>query len=275
MKRLLLLASFLAHCVAALGQGGLEVVPLQHRSAEQVIPVLRPLLEPGGALTGQGYQLFVRTSPGNLRDLKKALAAIDTAQRRLVISVRFDASADAARGAIEARGTLRSGDMAISNQRFPNERTQAEVRILSSRSASDERVDQRVQVLEGSRAFISTGLSRPLPQRQVYMGPGGVAVQDTTVIQNLDTGFEVTPRVSGTTVFLDISPQRETPGALGPGSVQSQRVSSSVSAQLGEWVELGGALESGAGASGGTLSSRDARTSEARRVWVRVEELRP
>lgn len=275
MKRLLLLASFLAHSLAAFGQGSLEVVPLQHRSAEQVIPVLRPLLEPGGALTGQGYQLFVRTSPGNLRDLRKALAAIDTAQRRLMISVRFDASADATRSAIDARGTLRSGDVTISNQRFPNERTQVEARVLSSRSASDERVDQRVQVLEGSRAFISTGQSRPLPQRQVYMGPGGVAVQETTVIQNLDTGFEVTPRVSGNTVFLDISPQRETPGASGQGSVQSQRVSSSVSAQLGEWVELGGAAESATSSGSGTLSSREARMSGARRVWVRVEELRP
>jgi hypothetical protein len=102
-----------------------------------------------------------------------------------------------------------------------------------------------------------------------------VAVQDTTVIQNLDTGFEVTPRVSGTTVFLDISPQRETPGALGQGSVQSQRVSSSVSAQLGEWVELGGAAESATSSGTGALSSREALVSGARRVWVRVEELRP
>ncbi len=275
MKRLLLLACFLTHALAAFGQGSLEIVPLRHRSAEQVIPVLRPLVEAGGTLSGQGYQLFVRTSPENLMDLRRALAAIDTPQRRLMISVRFDASAEATRSAIDARGTLRSGDVTLSNQRFPTERTHVETRIVSNRSASDERVDQRVQVLEGSRAFISTGQSRPLQQRQVYTGPGGTTVQNTTVIQNIDTGFEVMPRVSGNTVHLEISPQRETPGALGPGSVQSQRVGTSVSVQLGEWVELGGAIESSAGTAGGTLSSRDARTSDVRRVWVRVEELRP
>jgi len=275
MKRRLLLACFLAHALAAFGQGGLEIVPLRHRSAEQVIPVLRPLVEAGGTLSGQGYQLFVRTSPDNLADLRRALAAIDTPQRRLMISVRFDASADAERSGIEARGTLRSGEVTLSNQRFPAERTQVEARISSSRSASDDRVDQRVQALEGSRAFISTGQSRPLQQRQVYTGPGGTSVQNTTVIQNIDTGFEVLPRVSGNTVHLEISPQRETPGTLGPGSVQSQRVSSSVSAQLGEWVELGGAIESGAGTASGTLSSREVRSSGTRRVWVRVEELRP
>lgn len=274
MKHLLLLATLLLHAFAASAQG-LEVVPLQHRSAEQVIPVLRPLLEPGGALTGQGYQLFVRTSPANLRDLRKALASIDTPQRRLLISVRYGANAEAERSGFEVRGTVRSGDVTVSNQRFPTERTQVETRVTSSRSASDERVDQRVQVLEGSRAMISTGQSRPLQRQQVFVGPTGVAVQDNTVIQNLDTGFEVTPRVSGNTVFLEINPQRETPGALGQGSVQSQRVSSSISARLGEWVELGSAVESGSGTAGGVLSSRDASASQARRVWVKVEELRP
>lgn len=274
MRHVLILAITFLHALAAWGQG-LEVVPLQHRSAEQVIPVLRPLLESGGAITGQGYQLFVRTSPANLRDLRKALAAIDTPQRRLLIYVRYGANAEAGRSSVEARGTVRSGDVTVSNQRFPAERTQVEARVISSRSASDERVDQRVQVLEGSRALISTGQSRPLQRQQVFVGATGVAVQDTSVIQNLDTGFEVTPRVSGNTVFLDISPQRETPGALGPGSVQSQRVSSSISAQLGEWVELGSAVESGSGTSGGVLSSRDASASQSRRVWVKVEELRP
>lgn len=275
MTRLFLLAFLLAHALASIAQGGLEVVPLQHRSAEQVIPVLRGLVEPGGVLTGQGNQLFVRTSPRNFAELTSALAAIDTPQRRLLISVRFDTNEDFASNAIDASGTLRSGGASISNKRFPNERSRVDVQVLSSRGASDERVDQRVQVLEGGRAQISTGQSRPLAQRQVFSGPGGTFVQDATVIQNLDTGFEVVPRVSGNTVFLEISPQRETPGALGDGSVRSQRVSSSVSAQLGEWVELDSAFESGSNAGSGTLSSREARTSEGRSIWLRVEELRP
>lgn len=273
MTRLLLLALFLAQALVAFAQGPLEIVPLRNRSAEQVIPVLRDLVEPGGVLTGRGYQLFVRTSPRNLAELKSALAAIDTPQRRLMISVRFDSNADTSRDAIDVRGTLRSGDASIGNRRFPNERSQVDARAISSRAASDERVDQRVQVLEGARALISTGQSRPLAQRQVFSGPGGTLAQDTTIIQSLDSGFEVTPRVSGNTVFLEINPQRETPGTL--GSVTSQRVASSISAQLGEWVELGGAFESATTTGSGVVSSRDARASYARGVWVRVEELRP
>ena len=272
---LLALACLLAPATTLLAQGGLEVVPLRHRSAEEVLPVLRPLVAPGGALTGQGYQLFVRTSAANFEELKRALAAIDTPQRRLLISVRFESVAESTRNSVEARGTLRSGDTSVSNQRVPSDRSQAQVRVLSSRSGADDRVDQRVQVLEGARALISTGQSRPLTQQQVFTGPGGTVVRQATTLQDIETGFEVTPRLSGNTVFLDIHPQRETPGALGPGSVQSQRVSSSISAPLGAWVELGSAAESSASAAGGVLSSRDASRMQTRSVWVRVEELRP
>ena len=69
---------------------GLEIIPLQHRTVEQVLPVLRPLLEPGGTLTGQSNQLIVRASPRNLAEIRSALEAIDRPLRRLQISVRQD-----------------------------------------------------------------------------------------------------------------------------------------------------------------------------------------
>ncbi len=59
-------------------------------------------------------------------------------------------------------------------------------------------------------------------------------------------------------MLLDIAP--ETPG---------QRIVTTVSARLGEWVELGGtARDARASGIGGA-----ARSGEARRVWVKVEEL--
>ena len=57
----------------AFGQNALEIIPLRHSTAEQVLPALRPLIEPGATLTGQGTQLIVRTSPGNLEELSTLL----------------------------------------------------------------------------------------------------------------------------------------------------------------------------------------------------------
>lgn len=36
----------------ASSQGALEIIPLRHRTADQVLPALRPLMEPGATLTG-------------------------------------------------------------------------------------------------------------------------------------------------------------------------------------------------------------------------------
>ena len=258
MTRFLLLLAFVAPAVLA--QGALEVISLRHRTADQVIPVLRPLLEPGGALSGQSNQLFVRASPGNLAQIRAALDAIDRPIRRLVISVRFDSVAQSARGSVET-------DVRISDRG-----SSAAVRIEDSRSASQERVDQRLQVLEGGRAVIASGESRPLRQRQVVRTPGGTVVTDSTVIQDAATGFEVVPRLTGGNVFLEIAPQREIFAPGGDGAIRSERVSSTVSGRLGEWIELGGSGSSGTRTQSGILNSSDRAAAGDRRIWVKVEE---
>jgi hypothetical protein len=254
----LLLAIFVS---TALAQGSIEVIPLRHRTAEQVIPILRPLLEPGGALTGQYNQLIVRTSPANLAQIRAALEAIDAPARRLLISVRFEGEEDAAARGIEG------------GARISNRGSSAQFRVEDSRSALGERVDQRIQVLEGGRAVIASGESRPLRQREVIQTPSGPLVRETTVIQGAATGFEVVPRVSGTSVFLEIAPQREQFAPGPPGTIQSERIASTVGGRLGEWFEIGGSAGSAARQDSGILTQREAQRSGSRRIWVKVEEL--
>lgn len=269
------LAALLAlQSAAALAQGTLEIVPLRHRTAEQVIPVLRPLLEPGGVLSGQSNQLFVRASPANLVEIRAALAAIDTPLRRLLISVRFERSGESERGALEANGSVRAGDVTVGTRAPRGADTHLDLRIQERRTSEGERVDQRVQVLEGGRAFIASGESQPLRQRQVVRTPSGTVISETTTMQEISSGFQVVPRISGGHVLLEIAPQRERRGAL-PGSVEGQRLATTVSAPLGIWFEIGAAAQSAERDRRGIVSSREARAREERRVWVKVEEVRP
>ena len=241
-------------------QQTLEIIPLRHATVEQVLPTLRPLLEPGGTLTGQAGQLIVRASPANIAELRKVLEAIDRPLRRLQILVRFDDSQEAATQGVESRGTI------------SNRGSNVDIRVQDSRSNSQERVDQRVQIVEGARAFIATSRSRPAVQRQIIQTPAGPVAQETLVMQDAVTGFEVVPRVSGERVFLEIAPQRE---RLGPqGSVQGQRIEGTVSARLGDWFELGGLVETGARDERGIATGTRSRSGESRRVWVKVEEIR-
>lgn len=243
-----------AAAAVASAQHALEIIALRHRTVEQVLPALRPLLEPGGTLTGQAGQLIVRASPANVAELRRALAAIDRPLRRLEISVRFDDSGRAERRDIEASG------------RISNRGSRFELSARDAQSASAERVDQRVQVLEGGRAMIATGQSRPLRQRQFIQTPGGVVSQEIVVVQELTTGFEVVPLLVGDTVTLEVAPQRQRGESY-------QRAATRVAARLGEWVELGAVLEDRSGTGRGIASASRSSASESRRVWIKVEEI--
>ena len=215
-------------CAALAGaaQQALEVIALRYRTADQVLETLRPLVEPGGVLTGQGNQLIVRASAANVAQIRRALDAIDRQQRRLQVSVRFDDAGEASRRELGASGTI------------SNRGARVEVRGEDSHARADERVDQRVQVMDGGRATILTGQSRPVRQRQYIQTPAGVVSQEVAVVQETNSGFEVIPRLSGNSVSMEIV---------------SSRTASTVSGPVGEWFELG--------AIGAT------------RVWAKVETL--
>ena len=240
LVRLVLAAALACAAGVTFAQQALEIIPLRHRTVEQVLPALQPLVEPGGTLSGSRGQLFLRASPANVAEIKRALEAIDRPSRRLQISVRFDDARERERRAVGASGTIGSAGAHV------------DVTAEDSRRSAGERVDQRLQVLEGSRAAIFTGQSRPY--------------------QDLASGFEVVPRLAGGSVVLEIFQQRETPGAR-PGSVQGQRVSTAITTRLGEWTEIGGTASDGARDERGIGSASGTRATESRRVWVKFEEV--
>jgi type II secretory pathway component GspD/PulD (secretin) len=204
-----LLATFAAPAAAA---GELEILQLRHRSADEVLEALRPLLEQGGSISGMGTKVMIRASAANRAELRKALAALDTALRRLTITVVHDNATAAGRGG----------------------------RTWSSRAAT-ERSDQRVQVIEGGSALISVGYALPVPLRQVAVGPAGAIVSEAIVYRDLGSGFLARPRLAGDRVTLEISPQQAAVSATDPAAVRSLELVTTVSGRLGEWIELGAA----------------------------------
>ncbi|MFN0300642.1 MAG: secretin N-terminal domain-containing protein [Burkholderiales bacterium] len=234
------------------------IVVLKHRTLDQVLPMLKPLVDPGGAVTGMENRVIIRTNARNLDQLKKVLASIDIPERRLTISVRQSRDAVAIRDGIDAGVAMESG----------------QARVYSSRSATDEGVTQQVQTVDGKAAFIAMGQSVPFQTQSIVPTPAGYGVAESTMIRNVSTGFSVMPRVAGDRVTLDIHPRRETLGRSTPASVESQSVASTVTGRLGEWIRLGGASGATPGADRGrVLSSAAASRDEHRSIWVKVDEV--
>ena len=138
MPRILLLLSL--WFAAPVWAQQLEVIELKSKSVEQVLPVLLPLVEPGGTLTGMNNQLFLRASPRNRADIKKALAAIDTPTRRLIIRVSQNRQTEDS-----ARGGEASGQVVLGSTRRAN----VDARVWDTRSLRNENAGQMVQTVEG------------------------------------------------------------------------------------------------------------------------------
>lgn len=243
---------------AAVMAQSLQVIDLRYRTAQEVIPVLQPLLEPGGALSGSDYKLFVRASSANVAQLRSVLAQLDRQPRQLLVSVRR-----AARQTIEREAV--AGTTVISNQ--------GAGLSVHATDAAAQRQDggvSSVQVLEGNSAFIATGQSIPFVTA-VAAGGRRPWIAASTTYRDLNSGFLVTPRLAGESVTLEIEQQAQQLGA-NAGTIQSQHLSTQIRGALNQWIALGGVSESSATQASGILQHQYATQSDDLEVWVKVEE---
>jgi len=267
----------------------LEVFTLKYRTAEQVIPLIQPMLRAGGSISGLQNQLIVRTTAGNLEEIRRILASVDTVPRRLVITVRQDADGDSGRRAAEVSGSVRIDDHAritvpgTLDSRAPHigagpAGDGVRARIIDTRQVESDRNLQTVQVLEGNTAFIRIGQSVPVPRREVMQTViGGQVVSrvvDSVDYRDVGTGFYALPRVTGDRVTLDINPRHDTLNRQLPGAINTQNVATTVSGRLGEWIEIAGLAQDRSRDQSVLLGRASASGSDNRRVLIKVDEAR-
>ena len=245
-------------------QQQLEVIELQSKSVEQVLPVLQPLLESGATLSGMNNQLFLRASARNRAEIKKALVAIDTPTRRLIIRTSQNREAEN-----NAQGAQASGQVVLGSSR----NTHVQAQVWNTKSVRGESAGQMVQTVEGGQAFIQIGRSLAIPMRQVVVGPGGAIINETVVYRDVGSGFYAVPHLNGQRVTIEISQQADSVASYRSGNINTQRLSTTVSGRLGEWIELGGAGRQSDRQQSGTLSLSTSDIRDQRSIWLKVEEV--
>jgi len=272
----------------------LEIIPLQNRMIEDVIHILRPLVTPGGTITGMNNQLIVKTTPDNLAEIKRVLESLDRPLRKLLITVTQDIGGQFQRREDALSVKYSTGDVSISSK-DPNRSKEGLViaaaedkedeededdgnriqyRNLSNQTTIDDRNAFRVQTLEGSPAFIQSGQSVPIRNQTAFVRPDGVVVNNTTEYYDATSGFYVLPRLNGDRVTLLVAPRLTSvqPGRTPTFDVQS--VETTASGRLGEWIRIGGINQSFDDSSRQNFSSSSARGTETSSVLIKVDEIK-
>ena len=228
----------------------LEVIPLQHRMVDDVVHIIRPLINPGGIVTGMNNQLIIKTTPSNLAEIKQILKSIDHAPRRLTITVKQNVG-----GSLNIRektltGKYASDDVQINaghdhsseglSVSAGDKNSQLRFRTLDNTLRTDDRNTFKVQAIEGRPAFINQGQSVPVNSSTTYVTDRGVVVNQSTDYHEVRSGFYVLPKLNGDQVTLIAATELSSvqPGHHPASNVQV--VETTVTGRLGEWMELGG-----------------------------------
>ncbi|MFK7699085.1 secretin N-terminal domain-containing protein [Pseudomonas caspiana] len=207
-----LLTSLLLICSVG-AMAATEVVPLNYRTSEDLLPVAKSFLGPDGSVSAYNNQLIVNAEPRKIEELRALLSQLDTAPKRLLISV--DTSDSASRSSI---GVNQS-------------------RVINYGTASREGGVQQVQASEGAPALIQVGQSVPVTTTRT--DNYGYA-QSNTEYRNVTQGFYVTASITGDIVHLNISTNRDRVSQERSDTFKVQSTDSQVSGRLGEWITLAG-----------------------------------
>jgi type II secretory pathway component GspD/PulD (secretin) len=260
----------------------LRVIPLKHRLADDVIPVVRPLLTAGESVSGMDSRLIIRAAPPTIAQIERLLVEIDTPRRNLRISVRHAGDSERMQDSQGVSGDVRRGNtrIVVTNSgrstggvtvgrtgQDGNVQLHSERRITTKRDTST----QDLTVLDGGRAFLRVGVS--IQQVQPFLALVGNRLSVVAGIQYYDvtTGFDVEPRILGEQIQLAVTPRLAFQSNQGAQTVNFQELRTVVTVKPGEWVDLGGAVGSTNEVNRQILSTRRNADSEDSRFQVRID----
>ena len=265
------------------GEYETRILQLRHRDANEVMPILAPLLQGDGRITGRQYQLFVRTSDKNVAEIQRVLKEIDTPLRTMRISVRHTGNQNTTVRQRGVSGHQRVGD----NTRIIVAPTTGSGGMVVTRTGKNGVVRYRteqgtsmrsqdgtqfVSVLEGKRAYIAVGVSVPQVQTFLVLVGDRLATVTGVTYRDVSTGFEVLPRIRGdNSVDLEIIPRVAFLGDRDSQTITFQELSTHVSVKPGEWIDLGGVLSNSNQVSRTILGASSGGSEEQQRFEVRVE----
>ncbi len=250
----------------------IEVIELQYRTLDEVIPVIRPLLDADDSVTGMGNSLVLKAPAERIRQVRELLMKLDRPPQRLLITVGNEGEVARSSRGYTSSADIKSGDGQISINSPGRHVDETSVRIrLHDRTAQRSSMSgYQVQALEGRPAYISSGVRVPVSGVERYYQNGIPYERRTRQLQDVSGGFYVVPRLQGDSVMLEIL-QHDDRLTRSRDVVSTQSTGTVVRGRLGEWLQLGGIDTTTDNSQGGLGRSVSGQESVLRQISVKVD----
>lgn len=225
-----------------------HVYRMQYQLADALVSAVEDVLLPGESVNAFNNELVVNASAASHREVSALLDTLDKPSRNLLITVRNNSNGQGNSSSTGISGGIRTGEVYLGSggpvyhERRDNGGLVVQhdgVRIHSNQGTrqSSSSQEQQLRTMEGHPAWISTGQSVPYRSVDRWGNP-------VTDYKDADRGFYVTAYVMGDRVQLQISTSNdrlsEDPRRQRRGIIETERLQTTVSGVVGEWINLGG-----------------------------------
>ena len=275
MKKLLfilLLLSLNLLSFNAFAETEFKIFTLQHRFANDLLPIIDPMVGADGTANGIDNQLIIRAQPERMREIEALVAQMDTARVNRKISVSTSNYIQNQRQRTEASGKIKMGSVTIGNDRRAKPNT-GNVDIERNTSNTQQSSNQFINVLDGERAFIRVGQVVPLTQEWVTISRRYIQVDRFTDWREVTTGFAVRPRTVGDPinkqVELEITPRIAILNSQ--GYIDFEELTTVVHTTLGSWVDIGGTMQQNDEVSRKILGMQNSASQQKSSLSVKVD----
>ena len=245
-----------------------KIITLQHRFASDLLPTIAPMVGAEGTATGTQNQLILRATPERMREIESIVQTLDAERVNRRITVRNTNNIQSQNDRTEARGTIKRGNISISNDRrvAPNS---GRIDIESNTSSTYRNSNQFINVVDGARAYISNGQVVPFTEEWISLSRRFIQIERFTDWREVTTGFAVRPRTIGNQVELDITPRISR--LNNQGYIDFESLTTTVRVSLGEWVSIGGTMQDHDEVSRKILGVQSSSGSQNSNISIKVD----
>lgn len=246
------------------------VIHLKHRPADEIIPLIQPIIEKeGGVVTGSGYKLIVEQPDKDAARIKGLINEIDLPPQRLLITVEHTLHASPAPAAPGSTRIISTDNDSDADKRHSDHKA---THVYHTRPRN-EKQPQQIRVMEGHWASIQVTQRIPVVEGYAGVVNGQDQLLNTITYKELVTGFAVRAWVQGDQVVVDIAPRREKLDPGQGGVIDTQEARTTVNGKLGQWIDIGATIRKFARHEDKSVRDTDHLDTRERHILVKVEKL--
>jgi hypothetical protein len=260
-------------------QAEIKVMALKHVVAEEILPVVRDVLEGQGKVSVWDNRLIINASVEDIATIEEVLQQIDLPPTMLRISVKQENRQGKAGNRAVLSNSSAPGMSSPNIPTAPNNAGNSTLPPLGARHLGNtaEQTTQTLRLRDGSKGFILMGEMVPYVREMLLLARRYAGYGQTVEFQAVNTGFWVRPILERGYATLEIRPhlegfQRSSARMMGmPSPVKLQELISTVRVPLGKWVDLGHHLREGDEVSRAILTWRTSNLHQEQTIWIKVD----